>query len=307
MCFAAQRTENSVEIGQDAALIETLLHHPRYEVVPISGAREQAGLLPAGTSVAVTCSPTRGLGATVELAAQLAVSGLDAIPHLAARVITGRTELEEALARLAAVGVSDVFVIGGDGRKPSGPYASGLELLQAIDDLGHDFSEIGVPVYPEGHPFIEEANLYEALREKAAFATYAVSQMCFDGSVIATWLAGLRGRGIELPVSLGVPGVVDSRRLARMSVKIGVGESSRFARSNAKAVWRLLRPGGYKPNKLLRELATLLPADGGAAGIHLFTFNEVAATQEWVRAQSQRTGYPDAGPGGPPAAAGSES
>jgi methylenetetrahydrofolate reductase (NADPH) len=183
-----------------------------------------------------------------------------------------------------------VFVVGGDGREPAGPYASGLELLQAIDDLGHDFTEIGVPVYPEGHSFIDEAILHQALREKAAFATYAVTQMCFDGSVIATWLAGLRGRGVVLPVSLGIPGVVDPRKLARISVKIGVGESSRFARTNARAVWRLLRPGGYKPNKLLRDLATLLPGDSGVAGIHLFTFNEVAATYGWVRAQSQRPG-----------------
>jgi methylenetetrahydrofolate reductase (NADPH) len=98
-----------------------------------------------------------------------------------------------------------VFVVGGDRREPAGPYASGLELLQAMDDLGHDFMEIGVPTYPEGHSFIDETTLYQALRKKAAFATYTVTQMCFDGSVIATWLADLRGRGIGLPVSLVSP------------------------------------------------------------------------------------------------------
>jgi methylenetetrahydrofolate reductase (NADPH) len=258
--------------------------------VPLTGAGEQAGLLPKGTKVAVTCSPTRGLGVTVELATELAGAGFDAVPHLAARAITGKAELEDALAQLAAAGVSDVFVIGGDGRKPAGPYTSGLELLQAIDDLGHDFSEIGVPVYPEGHPFIDDVILYEALDEKEAFATYAVTQMCFDSSAIATCLAALRGRGMDLPVFLGLPGVVNSRKLARISVKIGVGESSRFARSNARALWRLLRPDGYKPSELLGDLATQLPADSAVTGIHLFTFNEVAATFEWVRAHSQKTG-----------------
>jgi methylenetetrahydrofolate reductase (NADPH) len=71
-------------------------------------------------------------------------------------------------------------------------------------------------------------------------------------------------------------------------VKIGVGESSRFVHSNASAVWRLLRPGGYKPDTLLQDLATMLPAGSGVAGVYLFTFNEVSATHEWVRAQSQR-------------------
>jgi methylenetetrahydrofolate reductase (NADPH) len=286
MSQAADGIENSLSTRKKAVSIEALLRHPRYEVVPLSGTREHARVLPEGTKVAVTCSPTRGLRVTVELSAQLAASGLDAIPHLAARAITGRAELEEALARLADVGVSDVFVVGGDHREPAGPYASGLDLLQAIDDLGHEFSDIGVPAYPEGHSFIDEATLYQALREKAAFATYSVTQMCFDGSVIATWLTGLRARGIELPVSLGIPGVVNPQKLARISVKIGVGESSRFARRNANAIRRLLRPGGYQPNKLLRDLATLLPVDSGVAGIHLFTFNEVAATYEWVRAQS---------------------
>jgi hypothetical protein len=52
----------------------------------------------------------------------------------------------------------------------------------------------------------------------------------------------------------------------------------------------LLRPDGYKPSELLGDLATQLPADSAVTGIHLFTFNEVAATFEWVRAHSQKTG-----------------
>jgi hypothetical protein len=42
----------------------------------------------------------------------------------------------------------------------------------------------------------------------------------------------------------------------------------------------MLRPGTYKPNRLLRELGGL-DRGLGIVGVHLFTFNQVVPTWRW--------------------------
>ena len=51
-------------------------------------------------------------------------------------------------------------------------------------------------------------------------------------------------------------------------------------------VSRLLRTGGYRPDRLLRDMAPML-ADPAASvrGLHIFTFNQVERTEGWRRAQ----------------------
>ena len=70
------------------------LEHPRYEIVPVGGAREQAVRLPMGAEVSVTCSPTLGIGSTLALAEYLHGQGYRVVPHLAARLIEGEAHLK---------------------------------------------------------------------------------------------------------------------------------------------------------------------------------------------------------------------
>jgi len=108
------------------AALRRLLSHVRYEVLPTSWIEELVATnLPSGSTVTVTASPSKGLEATVALAERLAVRGYDVVPHLAARMISGRTELAEASDRLRRVGVTTVFVPAGDA-DPVGPYVSAL-------------------------------------------------------------------------------------------------------------------------------------------------------------------------------------
>ena len=46
-------------------------------------------------------------------------------------------------------------------------YPDGLSLLRAMAEIGHPLSEIGIPAYPQGHAFIADAPLLEALHAKA--------------------------------------------------------------------------------------------------------------------------------------------
>ena len=258
---------------------------PKFELIPLPSALDEAAVLPSAATVTVTASQARGMGPTVELCSRLCERGYSVVPHLSANLIPDRAALRDLLRALAGMGIHRAFVVGGDGTA-SGEFPDGLSLIRAMADLGHDFTEIGVPCYPEGHPTIGAARLDEVLAEKAALADYMVSQMCFDAGVIAAWLRVRRADGISLPLHLGLPGAAPLHRLMTISARIGVADSRRFLTKNTRFVSRLLlAPGGYRPDGLLDALAPLV-ADPVAVvtGLHMFTFNQVRSTEAW-RAQ----------------------
>jgi methylenetetrahydrofolate reductase (NADPH) len=266
----------------------TLLDRPRFELIPLPGTLDQARVLPVGATVPVTWSPTRGLGATLELAEGLAGLGYRAVPHLAARQLTGDTELATVLERLEDAGVREVFVVGGDAGEPAGDYPDGLALLEAMARLGHRFERVGIPAYPEGHHLIDGDVLWTDLTAKQRYAHYLVTQLCFDADAICRFIAAATDRGVNLPVVVGLPGAVDISRLLRVGLKVGVGDSLRYVRGNAAAARRLLRPG-YRPDGLVRKLAAR--ADAGRcriAGLHIYTFNQLDPTLAWLHRAHQK-------------------
>lgn len=257
------------------------LAEPRFEVLPLRGALDAASQLPHGSTVTVTSSPAKGIGATVELATRLTKVGYHAVPHLAARLVTDRTHLREILGSLAESGVTEVFVVGGDSPKAAGEFEDALSLLQALEDLDARPSRVGIAGYPESHATIPDAATTAALESKSAHADYIVSQICYDAQTIAAWVKSLRARDITLPVYIGAPGAVDTTKLLRISMKIGLGDSMRYLRKQHGVVGRLV--SGYNPENLFNELEPYLSdPEYGIAGWHLFTFNEVAKTQRWL-------------------------
>jgi len=75
---------------------------------------------------------------------------------------------------------------------------------------------------------------------------------------------------------------VERARLLTMATKIGVGESTRFLSKNVGVFARIAAPGGWSPERLLDRTSDLfVDPVSGAAGLHLFTFNQVAQTERW--------------------------
>ena len=272
--------------GEDRAALARLLAAPTFELLPLKNAHEQAAALPAGSTISVTASPTKGIEATIDLCESLQGLGFVAVPHLSARMIRDRAHLADLLARLRGLGTTRAFVVGGDTKEP-GEFPDGLSLLRAMAELGHPLTEVGVPCYPEGHAFIPDTALLDALRAKAEFATSMTTQMCFDAGAIATWLAARRAEGLALPVRIGIPGVAEPHRLLAIGARIGVADTRGFLSKNTRFVARLVRSGGfYRPDRLLEELAPTASRPGsGVIDFHLYTFNNVAATEAW------RAGY----------------
>jgi methylenetetrahydrofolate reductase (NADPH) len=277
--------------GASRAALRTVLADPIFELLPLKSIGEQIPHLPAGARVSVTASPAKGIDATLDWAARLQADGFLAIPHLSARMIASRDVLEGLLARSRDAGLTHAFVVGGDADEP-GEYLDGLSLLRAMTELGHPFTTIGCPAYPQGHPDIPEAALARALRDKARYVTHVTTQMDFDTAAIARWVGARRAEGFEPDVVVGVPGVADPQKLLSIAARIGVKDAKRFLVKNLRFVTGLAKSGGfYKPTGFVEDLAPLM-ADPIArvTGLHLYTFNAVEATEAWRQSMLEKLG-----------------
>jgi len=263
-----------------------LLAEPRFELMPFDSFGDQMAHLPDGATIAITASPTLGLEATIEWTEKAAAEGYEISPHVAARYVEDEDHLEEIIGRLEEAGVTDVFVPGGDREEPKGEFESAYELLTAMEDLDHPFEEVGITGYPEGHEFLSDETLAEAMEKKEPHATYIVTQLCYDPQAVVDWIDVVRDRGVELPVEVGIPGVMKYQRLLQISQKVGVGDSVRFLRKTT-GVLGFVRQlvgsrGKYTPDDLVEGLAS--HADDphyGIRGLHVYTFNQVPDTESW--------------------------
>jgi methylenetetrahydrofolate reductase (NADPH) len=268
-----------------------LLQRVRYEVIPTASVEDKVlASVPKDVTVTVTASPTKGLDTTLDLAVQLAGAGYRVVPHISARLVVDKAHLSDIVARLAAAGIDNVFVPAGDAVEPAGSYEGSLPLLADLTALGSPFGSVGITGYPETHPSIDDDITVQAMWDKRAHATYIVSNLCFDAKMIGTWLARVRKRGVTLPVYLGLAGPVETTKLLSMATKIGVGESTRFLTNHVSWFMRMASPGGYSPEKLLRQVSAATSAtDPNIAGLHVFTFNQVAETEAWRQALLERS------------------
>jgi len=284
VAFLRRGTPGSRLAPGPRAALSGVLASPTFELIPLRNAVDLSAALPAGSTVSVTASPAKGIEATVELSVALEVAGFRAVPHLAARQVRNRAHLRTLLGRLRDGGIDRAFVVGGDAEEP-GDYADGLSLLLAIADLGIGPREIGIGCYPQGHPVIPDDVLLRALRDKAPFASYMTTQLCFDAPAIARFIAARRAEGISLPVKLGIPGVAEVAKLMAITARIGVRDTRRFLMKNSRFVGQLLTSGGvYRPTGLLENLASLIAEPrAGIIGLHLYTFNQVGSTESWRR------------------------
>ena len=269
-----------------------LLQSARYEVLPTPSTEEKVlAHVPVECAVTVTASPSKGLDVTFDLAERLGKAGYTAVPHLAARMVSGRSELEEICARLTAADITTIFVPGGDA-ETVGTYPDALALLEDLKELGSPFEHVGITGYPESHPSIHDDLTVQSMWDKRRYATHVVSNLTFDPKMFATWLARMRSRGITLPLLVGLPGPIDRTKLLGMATKIGVGESTRFLAKNKRLFAGLAAPGGFTGERFLEQVASAVtPPSALVEGLHVFTFNQIAETEAWRTSMIERLSH----------------
>jgi methylenetetrahydrofolate reductase (NADPH) len=267
---------------------EYLLTHARFELMPFDSFDDEIQHLPEGASIAITTSPKLGIERTVERSEEAAAQGFEVIPHIAARYIEGPEQLEEIARRLTEAGITDIFVPGGDKEEAVGEFESAYDLLVALDDLEYEFDEVGITGYPEGHDFISDETLAEEMKKKAPYATYIVTQLCYDPDTILEWIEEVRDRGVDLPIEIGIPGVMKYEKLIGISRKVGVGDSVKFLRKTSGLVGFVKQfigsRGRYKPDDLIDGLGPYVGDDTyNIRGLHIYTFNQTPDLEGWRR------------------------
>jgi methylenetetrahydrofolate reductase (NADPH) len=284
-------TEQKTELRQRAnRRLAEFLRHPGYEVIPLQGTEEAVvEHVPKDITLTVTASPGKGTWATIELAERLAGHGFSVAPHLSARLIRDRAELGEILHRMHEAGIRRAFVVAGDVDEHVGEFEGAAGLLRTMSEIGHDLDEVGITGYPETHPKISDEMTIQAMYEKVPYATYIISQICFDPEVISDWARRVRSRGVKLPIRIGMPGSVNRQKLLRISASIGVGESARFLKRQRNWLVKMFLPGGYSPDRLIEGLKPgFAEPESNIRGLHIYTFNEVETTEAWRREMLER-------------------
>jgi methylenetetrahydrofolate reductase (NADPH) len=252
-------------------------------------ARDIAALLPAGTPVYVNHLPRHKLLDTLPTLIAVREAGLEPIPHIAARRIRDRAELQSFLTRAAGdAGVRKALILGGDEPAALGAYADGAALLREGLLAASGLREIALPGYPEGHPRIASAALERAFAEKLSLAaaqglgTYVVTQFSFAPARVIEYCAGLARSAPSVPVYVGLAGPTNPVALLRFAQRCGVSASLRALRTQGMDAVRLVTH--TDPADQLTALAhyCAVHADCNVVGVHLFTFGGVTSSAAWM-------------------------
>jgi methylenetetrahydrofolate reductase (NADPH) len=165
-------SSTSTTSSSAAAEIRALLRGFSIELSAGEQAIERAAShLAPGSDVYVNWIPGNNHHRTVASAVKLARAGFNAVPHVAARYLTGRTQVADFLARLSGeAGVRQALIIGGDREHPDGAFDASLQLLETDLFQKYGITRIGMAGYPEGNPRIASAALEAALQAKLDYA-----------------------------------------------------------------------------------------------------------------------------------------
>ena len=245
-------------------------------------------LMAPGSEVFVTSLPSDKVERSVAVAAELRDAGLVPVPHIVARNIASRSDLEALLRRLTGEArVDRALILGGDRSQPLGEFDCSQQLLETglLEAVG--IRKIKLSWYPEGHPRIPDSELAKArttkLRIAAArgFDVELVSQFCFESAPIIASARQLRAEGIQIPLRVGVAGPASRASLLKYAMICGVGASIRALKERPDARSLL---SSETPERLLREVARAQDENPGLGlnRVHFFTFASVAATAHFV-------------------------
>jgi methylenetetrahydrofolate reductase (NADH) len=244
------------------------------------------------TLVSLTWIPGSNPMHIIAPAARLRRAGLLVMPHIGARHLESKSQLERVAELLVGeAGVDRILIVGGDRAEPAGPYDSSLAVMQTGVFQRVGITRIAVAGFPEGNPHIPTKVLDDALLAKVDFARSdglelsIVTQFCFAAAPIVTWIRHLRAEGVHCPVRIGLAGPAGAVTLARYALKCGVGNSMRVLRDNPTFTKALVDRG---PESIMRDIASSFADEDsagiGIAGLHFYTFGGFSKTLNWIGA-----------------------
>ena len=249
------------------------------------------GHLAAGSTLYVAHTPHVAVADVVDTAVALRSAGFAASPHIVARRIGSRAELESALGRLKDAGISRVLLVAGDLPHPVGPYSSSLDILDSGTLAAAGIDTIGIAGHPEGHNRIDAAILWDALRRKQEYAVrtgarvHIVSQFGFNPAALVDWERGLAEHGISLPVEVGMAGPATLKSLMKYAMLCGIVSSLGALMTNpgaAATLRTLVTSADEMLPRIVRERTDALARR--FVRPHFFPFGGLLRTVGWLEA-----------------------
>lgn len=245
-----------------------------------------------GSKVYIALVDPNEVAGQLEAAKAVKSHGLVAVPHVPARFVKDRNDLEARVGALAAAGVTNMLVLGGGAPEPIGQYDAAIQLFETGVFQKNGITHVGIAGHPEGNPDITkkhgEAMLLKALKEKQAYIDenkltgHIATQFLFEAGPVADWAAGLRAQGIHLPVCVGIPGPATIKTLAKYALMCGVGNSARFIRKQALNVVQLLTVSA--PDEFIADLAEVSAArpELKIEAPHMYPFGGFDKLFDWL-------------------------
>lgn len=267
----------------------------------VPGLMEAKDSIPAGTKINVTFLGNEDLEMRVAAAKAVRELGFVPVPHISARRLASRAQLEEFLSRLQDVGATEhVFVVGGDPTTPEGPYEDSYDVIRTGLLLDYGVKEVSIAGYPEGHPDISDEVLWRALDEKSlslvqqGLDATILTQFAFDTDPVLAWIDAVRERGIGSTIRIGTPGPAGIKRLLGFARRFGIGANAMIVKKYGFSLTNLMGTAG--PDKFVTDLSAMLAeraaeapegATTGPVKLHFYTFGGLLATADWAREYSR--------------------
>ena len=253
-----------------------------------------AEVLAEGTTVNVTFLPGTDPKDTIDVAKRLRDEGMNPVPHIAARSLQSKDQLDDLVKDMTSrAKVDEVLVIGGGVDKPVGDFSDSMQVLATGILQKYGIASIGVSGHPEGSPDITDDQIAEALGWKNDFARkeglnlYIETQFCFDPDAVVAWEKSIRSAGNALPIRIGIPGPATIKTLFRFAQISGIGPSMRVIAKQARNVSKLLTV--QSPHLLIAGLAEAMAADQDTClqHFHYYPFGGFARTSRWASAVAE--------------------
>ncbi len=246
--------------------------------------------LDVGSTVYVAHPPRLSIDDVVDMAKRLMQAGYSPVPHIVARKIEDRKQLDSALGELAEAGIDRLLVVAGDPAEPAGEFSDSLAILRTGLVTHHGFRQVAIAGHPEGSRAIGPTALRQALLDKCAFAVqskldmYVVTQFGFDPDLVFAWETHTATDNVSLPVRVGMAGRVPFRQLVRYAMRCGVGTSLKTVVGMTSAMTHLAHLPG--PDELVTAFARYRAANPASRliGAHLFAFGGLEPSARWLNA-----------------------
>ena len=259
----------------------------------VDALKRVAPSLPPDTPVSVTFLPGEGLEARIAAATAVRELGFEPMPHFSARRIESHAEFESYLqAVVQQAKVRRCFVIAGDRDTAAGPFADSSALIATGCFENAGIRAIGIAGHPDGHPHMSAEQRWDILNKKAAdiegrgMAPLIVTQFGFDAGSLLGWLKELRGRGLGMPVRVGVPGPAGIRTLLRFAARCGVQASASVMAKYGMSITQLLASAG--PDQMVDALSERISSEHGRVRLHFYPFGGLQRTVEWIKSYDNR-------------------